>query len=378
MKEKIVFFINVLMLIMMVLVLSGCSLKPTYESESKIKKYVKNNYGKDYKLVDKKSYEDDTDEKNLMYEYIFENSDGNSFSIYSSTGHTTIDASETIFYSSTLSDNYIEKKVEDNYNEIDKILQSTNCPYKITTWNLSADIYSFSEIEKISNALYNILEVLDLEENKNTEKEYYAISDSLSALVTLYSGSENVSSSVKLKHGLSKNDIIEEIESDFMNYIANNNKINQFDVPEEKWEDFHTHKAVYDYGKFQDVEFYYDENLEDYYTSSLALCLNYDEYTYNHNDIFQDLVELNGGTFSRSGWTNTWTIGNNTWKATMTLNVKGDFKDLKVTKNGKEIDLQYSDSGENSIFQQYFTKETVEDLLDVTVTINNDGTVEIY
>ena len=115
MKEKILFLFNVILLVLMVLALSACSLKPTYKSQSDIKKIVKANYGKDYKLVDTKSYEDDTEEKNLMYEYVFENDDNFSFSMYSYTRHTTFDASESIFYSSMVSDNYIEKKIENNF-----------------------------------------------------------------------------------------------------------------------------------------------------------------------------------------------------------------------------------------------------------------------
>ena len=56
------------------------------------------------------------------------------------------------------------------------------------------------------------------------------------------------------------------------------------------------------------------------------------KYDYNHNDALQYIVESKGGTFSRSGWTNKWQIGNNTWKATMSVDSKDNFKSLEVTK----------------------------------------------
>lgn len=378
MKEKILFLFNVILLILMVLALSACSLKPTYESKSDIKKIVKANYGKDYKLVDTKSYEDDTEEKNLMYEYVFENDDNFSFSMYSYTRHTTFDASESIFYSSMVSDNYIEKKIENNYNEIDNILKSTNLIYKIHSSNINFDLYSFSDIDKLSKALYDVLTLLELDQNNNTDKEYYTISDKVYVSVNLYSGSEKAYGSTHLKHGVLESDIKEDLEKGLMNYIAQGNDFDKFDIPEDKWNNFKVKQATYEYKKNKHITFYYDEDLDDYYTTSLSICLNYDKYDYNHNDALQYIVESKGGTFSRSGWTNKWQIGNNTWKATMSVDSKDNFKSLEVTKNGKKLDLQYSNRGENNIFHQFFTRKTIEELLDVTVVINNDGTAYIY
>lgn len=378
MKKTIIFLINIVILIMMVFVLSACSTKPTYKSEREIKEIVKKSFGKEYKLVDKKSYEDNTEEKNLMYEYVFENDSNFSFSMYSYTRHTTIDASETIFYSSIVSDNYIEKKIENHYSEIDSILKSTNLIYKIHSSNINFDLYSFSDIDKISKALYNILNILELDKNNNTEDEYYKISDEVYVSIDLYSGNEKAYASTKLKHGVLESDIKEDLEKGLMNYIAQGNDFDKFDIPEDKWNSFKVKQATYEYDEFKQITFYYDETLDDYYTTNLSICLNYDKYDYNHNNNLQNLVEAKGGTFTRSGWTNKWQIGNNTWKATMSVDSKDNFKSLEVTKNGKKLDLQYSNRGENNIFHQFFTRKTIEALLDVTVVINNDGTVDIY
>ena len=105
--------------------LAACSTEPIYYSQREVKKYVKEHFGKSYKLVDKDSYEDDSKEKNMMYEYIFENDEGIKFSVYSSTRHICIDASESIFYEKRIRDNYIDSVVEFHAEDIEEICEAS-------------------------------------------------------------------------------------------------------------------------------------------------------------------------------------------------------------------------------------------------------------
>lgn len=61
-------------------IFSGCSTELAYYSENQVKQYVNNVFGDDYKLTDT----DNTAEENPEYEYVFTNSKGEYFSIYTS------------------------------------------------------------------------------------------------------------------------------------------------------------------------------------------------------------------------------------------------------------------------------------------------------
>ena len=122
------FYKKVFLYIMACLMLAGitaCSTEPVYYSKSEVKQYVKEHFGKSFKLVDEKSYKDDSEEQNMMYEYIFENKEGIVFSVYTSTRHIWVDASESIFYDKAISNNYIDSVVKYHIEEIKEICEGS-------------------------------------------------------------------------------------------------------------------------------------------------------------------------------------------------------------------------------------------------------------
>ena len=377
--KKILFSIFCLSLLFAFLfVLTGCSSKPVYMEKSKVLEIVEYNFGDKYKLIDESSYPDTTEEHNTMYEYKFQNSKGNTFSMFSGTSHQGEPFSA--YYQTSVRNNYIEAKLEKYKDDIVRIFNRYSLSYEWRPSYLDITIYSFKDIEKVSKAIYEIKELLDLEENQITSNDYYEIHTYLPVGLTLELGSTHCYVTRDFDRDDSQEYIKSSLENEIINYATNSNILDQIGATAEAMSNFHIKSASHSFGVHNQVTFYYDETMQDYYTRDLSICLNYSKYSYNHNDCFQKLVESKGGTFSRKGWTNTWTIGNDTWYAVMTVNSKGEFEDLEVTKNGQKLNLEYHLYRDEkiTIFQQPFTRKTLEEMTGLTIKITNDGEVEFY
>lgn len=377
--KKILFSIFCLSLLFAFLfVLTGCSSKPVYMEKSKVLEIVEYNFGDKYKLIDESSYPDTTEEHNTMYEYKFQNSKGNTFSMFSGTSHGGEPFSS--FYQSSVTNNYINAKLDRYKDDIDRIFKKYFLSYENKYSYLYITIYNFKDIENVSKAIYEIKELLDLEETNIVSYDQYEIHTYLPVGLSLEVNSKSYYITCDFSRGDSQEYIKSSLENEMIDYATRFGVLDQIGATSEAMSNFHIKSASHSFGIHDQVTFYYDEDVQDYYTRDLSICLNYDKYSYNHNDCFQKLVESKGGTFSRNGWTNTWTIGNNTWYAVMTVNSKGEFENLEVTKNGRKLNLEYClyKDEKNTIFQQAFTRKTLEEMTGLTITITNDGEVEFY
>lgn len=154
-----------------VLGLSGCSSEPTYYSKKEVKRYVKDVFSEKCKLKEEKSYPDDTDEGNPIYEYVFETKNGMSFSVYSSTRHPYVAASETKFYEKQIDDNYIDSVMVSYLDEIKKVCQAASFDQAVTTYDrdtgmgVSIELYldNYKQIDEAAQIICNIDELISFE-----------------------------------------------------------------------------------------------------------------------------------------------------------------------------------------------------------------------
>ena len=325
----------------------------------------------------------------MMYEYIFQNSKGESFSMYACTTHAVIDATVTSFYDSIVFDNYVKSRIDRQYDKIKTLFDSSKLKYEFKVLNkyyYTIDFYlkNTNEIEKLCDTLYEFGQLIDLEKSLNTDSNAYKISDYVRVYFNLepiknieYTNSS--CASYDLKYGSEKKDMMKSIQQDLLSHIYENGGKNKdnFDLSNINMYDFKVNKAIYEPEQFKTITFYYDESIDDYYTSDIGICLNYDLYNYNHNDLLEVLVKKLGGTFRKDGWTSTCSIGSNTWNATLLVDSKDNYKDLIIKKNDKKIDLKYCMKYENSIFQQHFAVQTLEQMLNANIYISQTGVVTI-
>lgn len=376
MKKRV--FICFIFSILVLIIFTGCSTKPKYVEDSYVYEIAKYNFGSSYKFVEKLSYPDPYDEKVTIYEYVYKNDNRDTFSIYSTASKMGEPFSG--FYSTYVYDDYVAKKIEQHKYEIESVFLSNGLSYEIKKDSFDFTISKFEDIAKIAKAVYKAKEIMKLEETGLDINDKYVIKNTFSTSITLNVGSTSCYTYRTIHKDDTEAKIKSTLENSMLDKATNLGIINDIGATAEALNNFHIEKAYYDIEKFTGITFYYDENLGDYYTSDLSICLNYDKYDYNHNDNMQKLIESKGGTFSRNGWKNTWALKGNTFEAEMTVDSKKEFQDLVVKKNGTKIDLEYSSSplNKNSIFQQYFTRRTLERMLGLTIQIDNDGTVNIY
>lgn len=367
----------------------GCSVRPEYESKDNIINIVHKNYGSDYQLVKSLSYKDGTAENNMEYEYIFENSKGNSFSMYTYSRHVAIDASVTSFYGKMISDNYVTSKITKQYDKIKKIFDDSKIKYEFinkdkSNYTINFYLKNIEEINKLSDILYEVNKLIDFEKNLNMDSGIYKISDYVRVNIYLepkknLGYGNNAYASYDLKYGIEKEKMQNSIKQDLLSYIYENGGENKenFDISTSQLTDFKVNKVIYELDRFKTITFYLDKTTNDYYTSDIGICLNYDIYSYNHNESFELLVKKIGGSFKKDGWKSSWSIGNNRWDAELKVNSKNEYQDLIVKKNGIKLDLKYYNQYQNSIFQQHFTRKTLEEMLNANINISQNGEVTI-
>lgn len=393
--------VSVLLLVLSFLVcfnLSGCSTEPDYYSEAEVKQYVKDVFGGDYKLVDKLT---DNSEKNLSYEYVFKNSRGDSFSVFTSTSQDSIDASPLPFYSKNISDNYIDTVIKKHTEKITETCEKYNIAVEFNqnqfnNHYLGIEFYlqSYIQLEKAAQLIAEVDKLLSFEFD-------YSKTETVNTYISLYGFPANIYikpdagdvnnlksylkvsgisfSSSKFSR-LSAEKVYETIECDFADTvkkdIARNNAV-RFTIPDEllskypapdlyvsvingrtisePYCSFHRYGATGDYF---------------YIMSNIFPCNDYDK----SSDIphkFANMVENLGGEYKCENSKAKWEIDGIIWTAEYDGNKK-TYDGFSVKRDGKELTLSKEGDEYSRVSScgRGFTPNDLEKLLNVNVIID--------
>ncbi len=151
-----------LLLVGSFLLLSACSLYPTYYSEADVVRYARHHYG-DVTLTGQNTIikdigTEDYPEPIEWYEYLFEGEDGIDFTVVSTTSHVGFISGPTAFYSASLYDTYVDAAIAQRMGSVSKILQYSGIEYDVTPGkNLKFYLTDLSQLEAFS-ALFATLD----------------------------------------------------------------------------------------------------------------------------------------------------------------------------------------------------------------------------
>lgn len=365
-----------------------CSTEPVYYTKAEVKQYVKEHYGSGYKLKEKDSYPDDTEEENLMYEYTFENKDGVRFSVYTYTSHISIDASESIFYSKGITDDYVQSVIDLRIDDAMKCCEGA--PFDVETEednDIRFYLDSYEQIPDAAEVIADIDAAISLKYNDSVPGDNRGVAvyikpdedvedidewqDNYSYRICLVKYSNNP------KSKLVEDDIIISIERSLVNGIKDKGK-DYYTVPDEllykypaTWIRVNDVNGVTDFE--QSIAFSYDTNRDSYWINSLDPCQDFEDFPYNRTEegTFASLVELFGGTYQCDDWKANWQIGNDKWTAWLIVDDDYRYVDFKVAKNGEELDISEGNGSYNgTVSGRGFSMEDIEKMLGVDIIVD--------
>lgn len=143
------------------LYLYGCSTKPTYYSKSFVEKYVNIRFDKP-EFIEELSYEDDTREKNMIYEYRYRDRGGIEFSVYCGTSHKRFNASTTIFYQKDISNDYIENVFKLHESTIGELLSDLPFSIDFDIYGINFYLEAEEQIHLATETIVRLDELLDI------------------------------------------------------------------------------------------------------------------------------------------------------------------------------------------------------------------------
>ena len=95
--------------------------------------------------------------------------------------------------------------------------------------------------------------------------------------------------------------------------------------------------------------------------------------------LFKKLIESFGGTYScpKTG-KSSWSIGGDTWQATVRLDARGKYRSMTLIKNGSEISLTPADESNTSVSLRTFALSDLEAMLGICATVDQQAqTIEL-
>ncbi|MFI3284758.1 MAG: hypothetical protein R3Y57_06710 [Erysipelotrichaceae bacterium] len=379
----------ILLGLMFILLLSGCSTTPVYYSKSEVKTFVKSVFGSKYTLSDVLSYPDDSDEQNEMFEYIFTDDDGFYFSIYSSTAHIGFVSGDTAFYEEEINDNYISQKCKENEVMINTLIAQSDIECTLGETYLFCNLESYTQIQDVSELIEKIDAVLQL------EYDYSDASYTKNFNVNVYIKPNNedyeiegewkesykyricsLSLSKDWSQRLQAEDVLVNIERSFVYkirafygsyqdyYVIEDDLLYKYPAEYLKWEIEEISDYTYTFG--------YDIDQDNYWITDLDPCQNFaGVYNYTDKGSFQALVEWLGGTYSCDQWEAQWTIGDDSWTAQLITDDDKYYKDFILIKNGQIMTLNDpEDKNNGTVSGRGFSVEDLEKMLNIEFEIN--------
>lgn len=371
----------------LILTFSGCSMEPVYYSQKEVMDYAGSIYGaNDIKLIGKNVYNDDTDEQNPVYEYIFADSQGISFSVETYTYHVSIDASKTAFYERGIRDDYMEKKLEFHRSELDRLIKNCGIDYDSEFYYNSMELFleDYTQIEKVSKLLEDIDSLVSLEcsFDKWQSKEKYVY---IYLFLKPDSGEEGWKedykfrfASVTLSNSSDERLSADEVKEELQWKLAENVKNGYDDIytlPEEFLYRYPAGelKVTEVNGKAleKNMVFKYSFKEKTYWIYSLDPCQDFEELGYNYScqGNFAELVRLLGGSYRSDKLKAQWSIGNHQWNGILALDSEKNYIGFIAMRDGQILTLSNPEEKSNgSVSGRAFTMEDVEQLLGVEIT----------
>lgn len=369
-------------------ILTGCSLKPTYYSQDYVKTYAKDVFGKDTQFIEQK-VSTKGNEGNPEYEYVFREKRGISFSIISSTEHPNLDGPITSLYCKRISDNYLEAVISYYHQDIMSILKKSDFEADFSN-NKYLNFY-LTDYKQINDAAKLISDIDDMVALNSDYKKYNKSGSTLTVNVYLRPKDYEKNVNWRLDQTFSFAYVklttktprlkSEEVNTSLERMLANAAKgdcagyyllqedlLNKYPAPIIALTSINETSLLTREYKFQ-----YDEKTDEYWIYNLDPCQDFDDFPYNYTDKykFSDLVKGLGGTYDSKNWTAKWQIGSDVFTAKLYNNKENNYIDFAVKKNGNRITLSKPEDKRNgTISGRAFTIEDLENMLGVTIKVD--------
>ena len=360
MKKKIF----VLLLMMFIVSLCGCSSSSNYYSEDYVKKYVARMYADDFTLVDKIVSKLYTDKKNrdiYDYKYVFKRTDGMTFSVHSKLAKGLFGG-----YHKAIEDDYAVSIVNFHLAELEKIVSESSVRTSFD-WNSNLDkkevahisIYldNYVQINEATELISKIDNVLSFNYKTLYDKPEYSPYNKIIKLYLKTVNNEdyfidyvNLSSNSKSK--ISKDEILANIEQIIVDKARydkayKKNDSYELDIPQVLFSKYPAKNVIINSFNGLDRKLLY----LDYNSESQGFIWNYDTgCSYN----FQLFVKGIGGKITEEFNSCIWEIGNNNYKFVK----KND--NTYIVKNGKYYQVD----------KEKMTKEDIEKIFDIKITVD--------
>lgn len=326
-----------------VLYLYGCSTKPTYYSKSFVEKYVNTRFDKP-EFIEELSYEDDTREKNMIYEYRYRDRGGIEFSVYCGTSHKRFNASTTIFYQKDISNDYIENVFKLHENTIGELLSDLSFSIDFDIYGIEFYLEDEEQIHLAAETIARLDELLDI--------HYYGDEMDYRVRVLFYPVNAKESNDpldadsivdIQFSNGQKEKLCYDEVKQTIEQAVTDRSK--KFHI------DYGLSKELmqkYDAPTLQlfidekEMEGYELRRIDDVYLmDKLDICQDFNETPYDNKNIrhFAELVEAVGGEYQCDNWEAKWVIGKDEWQAELKIKQDQGYRTIRVWKNGKELVL---------------------------------------
>lgn len=367
------FMIMAVLFAVCVLIVTGCSFSPTYYSEREIKNYVKNVFGKEYKLTK-------VDAEN--HDYMFSNREGFTFTVSAYTYNAHFDASETMFYQKGLRIDYTERVLEYHADEIKELLNKYDLDVDTSDVYYKIYVNDANEFEPLSEFISELDHILAYNFNNDKIPRNMSEYRAGSLLIVIYF-EDTVMSRITLSSSdderLETSQVYTYIEEDYVNCIKAG-ELN-IDIDKELWDKYPAGEinTVYINGEPLNTDeydlftFYYSRDAGIYVMFDLDPFEEFEHTPYSYKDgALAYLVNRLGGTYTSIDWNEaTWTVDGVTWIATIHTR-KDDTTYLEVRRNGVKLeltDIAIHGSNEDST-GRYYTIEDLELMLDLEIEID--------
>lgn len=366
------------------LLLIGCSTEPTYFSKKDILNYVKNVYGKEYKLI-----------KEEERSYTFQDERGFSFTAATYSHNITFDASETMFYEKKFYTDYIERLVEYHSDDISYLADKYDLdPDDSNKSYLKINISDAAQLEPLSRFITELDKILAIKFDNDKIPENMSAFMAGTLTICVYMGECSIYD-VRLSNSednrLEPEQVYTALEGAYVNCV----KMGDIDdiLDKELMLKYPSYiiSPVYYLGEPLTIEFdnyardyedtynlYYDSEMEAYLMLYLDPCQDFADFPYSYfgTGTFKNLVELLGGTYTCDNWEAVWNIGDSEWKAVLhTKKANGNnysYDSLEVRRNGVLLELSEGSSieGNGTVSGRKYTTKDLEQMLDITFEID--------
>ncbi len=400
--KKVIFLIVILAF----LSLTACSVKPVYYTRDEVLSYANRVFGYDIVLLEELAYPDDSEEENMMFEFVFVDDNGIEFSVFDYTGHVNFVSGETIFYEKKISDNYINTMIDYNSEGIEDILKSYGIFDYWFEEGLILHLNDYNQFEATAKAIEEIDALLNFDIDYENWSYGSLARDGYEVTVQLKPNAEGYEVvdgewengyqytiarapiSTKEEIQYTAEEYFTLIERELVYIIKDDRKKGNetiYSLPDEildKYPPKSLWLAQIPYDSFEgSLNFSYNSDDEKYWIDQLDPCQDsIEEYNYWHKESFKDIVEFLGGEYeSTTDWKAKWTVNGDEFEAELIVYENSYYKDFIVYKNGEKLELDDPKGEKNgTVSGRAFSLEDLEKMLSTEILIDKYDETAIF